>query len=93
MQYLLSKYIYIYICHFFFREITFLSSKVGRIFCWIALLLGLYEFLNFQKLTANIYKSCILDKSDRCFLSSYYDVKSYLTLAQITLVPSCGAVV
>lgn len=70
----------------------FLSLKVGRRFlCWIALLLGLSDFLNFQTLTVHIYKSCLLDKSVRCFLSSHYAVKSYLTLAQITLAPSCVA--
>lgn len=70
----------------------FLSLKVGRRFlCWIALLLGLCHFLNFQTLTVHIYKSCLLDKSVRYFLSSHCAVKSYLTLAQITLMPSCVA--
>lgn len=72
----------------------FLSLKVRRrFFCWISLLLSLCEFLIFQTPTANIYKSCLLHKSDRCFLGCYYDVKSFLTLAHITQVPSCVAAV
>lgn len=79
---------------FLLQRNHFLSLKAGRRFlCWIALLLGLCDFLNFQTLTVHIYKSCLLDKSVRCFLSSHYAVKSYLTLAQITVVPSCVAAV
>lgn len=64
----------------------FLSLKVGRRFlCWIALLLGLCDFPNFQTLTVRIYKPCLLEKRVSYFLSSHYSVKSYLTLAQITL--------
>lgn len=71
-----------------------LSLKVGRRFlCWISLLLGLCDFLDFQTLTVHIYKSCLLGKSVRNFLSSHYAVKSYLTLAQVTLAPSCVAAV
>lgn len=71
-----------------------LSLKVGRRFlCWIALLLGLCEFLNFQTLTVHIYKSHLLGKSVRNFLSSHCAVKSYLTLAQTTLASSCVAAV
>lgn len=72
----------------------FLSLKVGRSFlCWIALLLGLCDFLNFQTLTVHIYKSCLPVKSVRNFLSSHYAVKFYSILAQITLTSSCVAAV
>lgn len=72
----------------------FLSLKVGRsVLCWIALSLGLCDFLNFQTLPVHIYKSCLLGKSVKNFLSSHYAVKSYLTLAQITLASSCVSAV
>lgn len=46
----------------------FLSLNVGRRFlCWIALLLGLCDFLNFQTVTVHIYKSCLLGESAKNF--------------------------